>query len=311
MTTNPTTNSTKAAKPLLQPGAALPVRFFAYLQERFPLAAYSVLTALYVGGGWAVATRDGALALHPWWHVALLALGVLLVFFHLRIFDEFKDDAKDRIAHPERLVQRGVVSKRDLFAWGVVAVVVEAAIAVFFGVNSFIVWAAVFVFSLGMRVEFFVGSFLEPRPLTYAVTHQPIMFLLSGWIYAAAGLPLSRFADTPILWHQLAGFGGLFAFEIARKLRAPEMETETELTYSKAHGPARAAAVAVFLLTLATVATAALTSWWMLLVGVCAVAHVRYALAPTVASSKLQNLMTSVALLALHLALAVSLRVTF
>jgi hypothetical protein len=37
-TTNPTTNST--TQKLLQPGAALPVRFFAYLQERFPLAAW-------------------------------------------------------------------------------------------------------------------------------------------------------------------------------------------------------------------------------------------------------------------------------
>jgi hypothetical protein len=156
-----------------------------------------------------------------------------------------------------------------------------------------------------------MGAFLELRPLTYAVTHQPIMFLLSGWIYAAAGLPFARFADEDIIWHQLAGFGGLFAFEIARKLRAPAQETPTELTYSKAHGPARAAAVAVGLLWLATVATAALTSWWMLLVGLCSLAHVRYALSPTPASSKLQNALTSVALLALHLALAVSLRVTF
>jgi hypothetical protein len=295
----------------LQPGASLPARFFGYLQERFPLAAYGVLTALYVGGGFAVATRTGALAVQPWWHVALLALGVLLVFFHLRVFDEFKDDDKDRIAHPERLVQRGVVSKRDLFIWGACAIVVEAGIAALLGPTSLLVWAAVFVFSLGMRVEFFMGAFLELRPLTYAVTHQPIMFLLSGWIYAAAGLPFARFADEDIIWHQLAGFGGLFAFEIARKLRAPAQETPTELTYSKAHGPARAAAVAVGLLWLATVATAALTSWWMLLVGLCSLAHVRYALSPTPASSKLQNALTSVALLALHLALAVSLRVTF
>lgn len=300
---------TAKSKPLLQPGAALPVRLFAYLQERFPLPAYGVLTALYVAGGWAVASSHASLAAAPWWHVLLVAVGVLLVFFHLRIFDEFKDDAKDRIAHPERLVQRGVVSKRDLAAWGVVAVVVEAGIAAFFGLDSFLVWAAVFVFSLGMRVEFFVGAFLEPRPLTYAVTHQPIMFLLSGWIYAAAGLPFDRFFDTPIVLHQLVGFGGLFAFEIARKLRAPEHETATELTYSKAHGPARAAVVAVVLLLTAVVAAAALSTWWLLLIGLCALSHVRYALAPSPSSSKLQNLMTSVALLAMHLALATQLKV--
>jgi 4-hydroxybenzoate polyprenyltransferase len=295
----------------LQPGASLPARFFGYLRERFPLGAYGVLTALYVGGGFAVATRVGALPLQPWWRVGFLALGVLLVFFHLRIFDEFKDDDKDRIAHPERLVQRGVVSKRDLLFWGGGAVVAEAGIAAFLGPTSLAWWAAVFLFSLGMRVEFFLGSFLEPRPLTYAVTHQPIMFLLSGWIYAAAGLPLARFTDGPIVWHQLAGFGGLFAFEIARKLRAPAQETATELTYSKVHGPGRAAAVAIGLLLLATLATAALTSWWMLLVALGTIAHVRYALSPTPASAKLQNTLTSVALLALHLALAVSLRVTF
>ncbi len=295
---------TTQTKPLLQPGASLPVRLFAYLQERFPLGAYSILTLLYVGGGVAIAERNGALSATPWWHVLLIAVGVLLVFLQLRLLDEFKDDAKDKIAHPERLVQRGVVSKRDLMTWLVVAVVVEGAIAVFFRLPSVVMWAAVLVFSLGMRVEFFMGSFLEPRPLLYAVTHQPIMFLLSGWIYAAAGLPFGRFFDVDMLLHQLVGFGGLFAFEIARKLRAPEQETPTELTYSKAHGPAKAAAVAVVLLAVAVTAAAALSSWWLLLIGAATLAHVRYALSPTPATSKLQNLMTSLALLGMHLALA-------
>jgi cbb3-type cytochrome oxidase subunit 3 len=165
----------------------------------------------------------------------------------------------------------------------------------------------VLVFSMGMRVEFFIGSFIEPRPLTYAVTHQPIMFLLAGFLYLAAGVPAQRLLDPLLLCHQAASFGGLFAFEIARKLRAPEDETATELTYSKAHGQKRAAAVAALLLLAATVGAAACASWFLLVIGLAAVAYAVYAFMPTRKNAKLQNLVTSLALLAIHAALTATL----
>ena len=227
-------------------------RFWAYLAERFPLGPYTVLvlalTAAVVAsaaagrGVVAVSLREGA---------AFLVL--LLFFFHLRVFDEWKDAEDDRLAHPERVLSRGLVTLRHLAWAGGICAGLQAALAVWLGSPAVLWWGGAFLFSLLMRVEFFAPDFLRRHVLVYAVTHNPVVLLLVLFVdhvhRAGAG-----FDARALLFGAVATFTTL-GFEVGRKIRAPEDEREGQATYTDALGVKPAAALMVALATLAAAST--------------------------------------------------------
>jgi 4-hydroxybenzoate polyprenyltransferase len=218
--------------PLL--GKLAPVRIWAYLQERFPPVPYSLLVVLFYGSAAAVASSlgvDGRDQTH--WAGALV---VLLVFFHLRVFDEHKDAEADAQAYPDRLLTQGVVTLPLLSSLAAGAIMVEAALSVWIGTPALIAWAATFGFTLAMRAEFGVGEWLQNRMVLYAVTHNPVTGLLAVFAWACTGASWShRF------WAYIAfaSFGSL-AFEVGRKVRLPQEEVPGVPSYTTVLGRPRA-----------------------------------------------------------------------
>ncbi|MCY7360004.1 MAG: hypothetical protein LH609_21640, partial [Rudanella sp.] len=94
------------------------------------------------------------------------------------------------------------------------------------------------MYSLLMRYEFFVSHFLKQRLLLYAITHMLIMPLVIGWIWSAYA-PADGPTRPLLLLAGLSLLGG-FAFEIARKIHAPESERQRIDSYSKSMGYAPA-----------------------------------------------------------------------
>lgn len=209
--------------------APLVARVGGYLAERFPLGPYSVLVALFFGSGLQVATALGATP-GPWaW---LGAPVVLLAFFHLRVFDEHKDHDVDAVTHPDRFLSRGVVDLALLARLAGAAVVAEALLSWLVGPRALLAWAAVFAFTLLMRVEFGLGAWLRPRVVWYALTHNPVVGLLGIYAWACAAGP---FAPALVLYLALVSLASL-AFEVGRKVRLPDQEQPGVQTYSAALG---------------------------------------------------------------------------
>jgi 4-hydroxybenzoate polyprenyltransferase len=200
---------------------------FAYLRERFPPVAYALLVAFFHGAASLVAVRLGGGEVRPWAGVA-----IFLAFFHLRVFDEHKDYARDCVSHPERLLSRGVVTLRMLKIWGAVAVAGELAIAQACGRTAAASWAAMFVFTVLMRVEFGLGAWLNRHILTYALTHNPVVALLALFAWSTTGASW----DPRYLLFVLAVSLGSLSFEIARKTRLPAEEVPGVDSYSSVHG---------------------------------------------------------------------------
>ena len=81
---------------MISVSAPLPARVWAYLLERFPPAAYTVLVGLFTTSAVTLVGRQTAVA--PSFDVVLRAGAVvLLVFLHLRLMDEHKDHAADAV----------------------------------------------------------------------------------------------------------------------------------------------------------------------------------------------------------------------
>jgi len=211
-------------------------RLWAYLLERFPPVAYSLLVAFFYGSALLVASRlSGQDAVFRWQAPVVM----LLLFFHLRIFDEHKDAKEDLDAYPDRLLSQGIVSLSFLRRTAVIAIGLQAGLSASLGQAAFLAWAACFAFTLLMLAEFFVGKWLNQRMLVYAISHNPITPLLGVFAWASTGLNWQN----PFGWYLASAALGAFAFELGRKLRLPSEEQAGVSTYSNVYGRSRAAFV--------------------------------------------------------------------
>jgi hypothetical protein len=215
--------------------APLPTRVWAYLLERFPPVAYTVLVGLFAASAFALAARQAGTVVGLE-DMSKSAAVVLLVFLHLRLMDEHKDHEADEKAYPERCLSRGVVTLPLLFRLGVVAVVIEALLAFSLSSAAAIAWAACLSFTLLMRFEFGVGAWLNRHLLVYAITHNPVVALLAAFLWVVAGGGVG-----PLMWLYIGVVSvGSLAFEIGRKIRLPEEEIDGVESYSSVLGKRRA-----------------------------------------------------------------------
>jgi 4-hydroxybenzoate polyprenyltransferase len=288
----------------------------AWAKERFPLRNGLFFVLLYVTTILVARTAvtTGPIAFRA---VDLLGVAALWSFFLLlRVFDEHKDFAADTVAHPERVLQRGLVTLPQLRVVGACAVVVQLGASLWFDRGVGVVtmwWAASFAWSLLMAREFFVSAWLRRHLLLYALSHMVVMLLVVGWVASIAD-PLAP--SRPIVWAlaSLVFLAGL-VFEVARKMRAPEDERPTADTYTGALGPWRASmllatlAVATYLMAIAVVqrlgvetTIGAVAAGGLSILAVVTV--MRFAERPTPRGAKLVEAAAGLAIMAAHLMIA-------
>ncbi|NBW73373.1 MAG: hypothetical protein EBR26_03055 [Microbacteriaceae bacterium] len=163
-----------------------------YLNERFPLAVtipHSLATAFLLVSITSVKDQ----------HLSALLIAVNFLFFMLRmrVTDEFKDSAHDSSHYPDRPVQRGIISRRQLIIVGVISLLVELFTAFMAGVlagnpASFIWYLAILSYSVLTRFEFFAAEFLEKHFNLYFFSHQAIFILYPIWAFNMFGKSLDQ-----------------------------------------------------------------------------------------------------------------------
>lgn len=184
------------------------------MRERFPWPVYLLLSAGLSLTGQTLGGRFEITA------VLLGTSALLLFFWQLRLMDELKDYRKDLVAHPERPLPRGLlgtaevaraVSSGSLVMAGWVLLVWLVS-----GPEAGACFLLVTVWLWLMFREFYVGAWLERRPLVYALSHQAILFPICGFCVALAAP--GQLLDVTTAWFGLAALGAFFAYEVCRKL---------------------------------------------------------------------------------------------
>jgi 4-hydroxybenzoate polyprenyltransferase len=237
-------------------------RLAAYLAERFPVLGHGVLICAYYSSNQFLArvlTEPGRPMRYDLSSL-LGALTLFLFFFHLRVFDEHKDYAEDCVHYPQRVLQSGLITLRDLKILGGVAMALEILCAALRGPAVLAAWAVAFVFSVLMLKEFFVRGWLKRHFLVYAVTHLLVMPFLSLTVFSFA---TGRWPWQAPLWFWMyawVGFFVTFNWEVSRKIRAPEDEIEGVETYTRIFGT-YGAAYLVLLLRAVDTGLVALVGW--------------------------------------------------
>ncbi|TGD79890.1 UbiA family prenyltransferase [Hymenobacter wooponensis] len=217
--------------------------FAAYLQERFPPVNMALFAIVFLTVR-AVVVAAGGAATFGLREVAGIA-ATISFFYRLRVFDELKDYAADLEHHPERVLQTGRVTLRQLGIVALLGSVGELLWSAWMGPQALAGWGLAAGYSLLMRYEFGVGHWLRPRLLLYAGTHLLVMPLVILWLWWALAGP----GALPVVFGLLAALsllGGL-AFEIARKIRPAEIPGLDSYSRELGYGGAIAAVLVVLL----------------------------------------------------------------
>ncbi len=184
------------------------------------------------------------------------AATVLLVSLLLRVFDELKDLETDRVLFKERPVPSGRVTVADLKALMGALLVSIALLNAFQPRPVLIAFLGVLGFAFLTFRYFFIPGFLRTRVVWLLITHQPLVPLvglyavISGTVAAGGRLGSGSAAVVLIGWLPA------LAWELSRKIRAPEQE-DAYVTYSRVFGTRGAALAALAPI----VAAAALAPW--------------------------------------------------
>lgn len=215
-----------------------PRRLAAYLRERFPLLGHGLLIVSYYSSNQflAKALSQPDEPMRYGLHSLLGAVTLFCVFFHLRVFDEHKDFADDSRHYPERVLQRGVVTLRDLRLLGGAAIAIEIVLAAARGAAALAALLLTLGFSILMLREFFVRAWLKRHFLLYATTHMLIMPLMALTVYS---FTTERYPWQAPGWFWVYAFVGFFVtfnWEVSRKIRAPEQEIDGVDSYTRIFG---------------------------------------------------------------------------
>ncbi|WP_283788360.1 UbiA family prenyltransferase [Bermanella sp. WJH001] len=238
---------------------ALSSRIFAWMDERFPFKNALLFFILYLTSAVvARSTLDGEV------QVSLVDVLACIVtwslFLVIRIFDEHKDYALDVVNHPQRVLQRGLITLKHLKVLGVVAVFSQLLFSIYADGFSFggatISYLIMFVYLCLMGAEFFCGEWLEKRLTLYAFSHMLIMPLIVFWL-ANLAVPNAVLNESLMVMMLLAFISG-FCFEITRKTKGIEEERDTVDSYSRIFGTKGSAYIVMLLVSMMLLSQGAL-----------------------------------------------------
>ena len=290
------------------------VGLWAWMRERFPPSHAVLFVVLYFTASLSAQAlvRTGTVRIRL--ADAASCVAAYAFFLMLRIFDEHKDYEADVVNHPDRALQRGWITLGHLRLIGAIAIATQAVVSISrdsgFGPITFW-WLIAMGWSLLMAKEFFVSNSLRPRLMLYAATHMLVMPLIMMWLaqMGTYGLPLPG----SIVWLALLSFASGFAFEVARKTKAPADERPGVDSYSQILGVSGAARLtSAFLAVSAAVGTVlavliagGIVAWIAVGVQLAVAAAIiaqltTFGQTPTTALARRCEKLVSVALLASH-----------
>ena len=164
--------------------------------------------------------------------VTAAALSTLILFFQLRVADEFKDFETDSRYRPHRAVPRGLVTLRELATLAYVGAAIQFGIAIHLDFGLVPILAGVWIYMALMTKEFFAPLWLRAHPVVYLLSHMLIMPIIAFYISAFDWLNLGNEFPLGLGWLLMLSFSCGLVLEIGRKVKSPGKERDGVETYS-------------------------------------------------------------------------------
>ncbi|MBC7998700.1 MAG: hypothetical protein IAF58_12200 [Leptolyngbya sp.] len=219
-------------------------RWVIYQKERFPLAHYGAIVAAFAYSGLCVSRMMRGESGLPDFQAFIAAyLSALILFFQLRVADEFKDHDEDLKYQPTRPVPRGLIKLPELAAVGLIGAIVQIALSVSYHQSLIFPLALTWLYFALMSVEFFVGDWLRAHPFTYLWSHMLILLFVDLFITAFDWMKSSTMPPHGLWLFLAVSFLNGVIIEVGRKIKSPAEEKVGVATYTSSWGQTTAIAV--------------------------------------------------------------------
>lgn len=214
---------------------SLPVRLWIFQRERAPLHGVAIMALVTCGVIYNFADS-------PLRNYLIAAAIVALYLLQIRTADEKKDFEHDNKFHPNRPVQRGVVTLAELAVVNKLSIALQLLLyASFLDIRIFLLGILSQGYALLTKKEFFVREWIRQHFFIYYITHYMqlvILFYAMTQIIMPAGISPWVFV--------MFFMTGIITTELGRKMYAVEDDT-TDDTYSAQLGhKGSALAISVF-----------------------------------------------------------------
>jgi 4-hydroxybenzoate polyprenyltransferase len=207
-------------------------RWWTYQKERFPLFAHGPLVIIFCLAVMLFSSLQQGGELPEFSRIAGAVISTLILFFQLRVADEFKDFSIDSKYRPHRAVPRGLVSLRELARLAFAGAAVQFLIALYIDIGLVPVLLAVWAYMGLMTKEFFVPQWLVRNPSVYLVSHMLIMPLIAFYVSTFDWLCDCRDVPAGLVWILTLSFCTGVVLELGRKIKVPADERTGVETYS-------------------------------------------------------------------------------
>ena len=209
-------------------------RVLAWSKERFPpvtLVSAFLLFAL------AMSVVHFQLHQSVKWSINYIWLGLALTcqFLLLRVLDEHKDYQQDLITHPNRVLQKGLITLNNLKVVGALGTLLGLIITYTLGDSlALYSWLAMMAWTGLMTKEFFIPKLLKKSLLVYSVSHMLVLPFMVLWV---ALLSDSLGLNASILPYVLVlTFINGLIYELQRKTKGSDEDIKEEDTYTHRWG---------------------------------------------------------------------------
>ena len=206
--------------------------FINYLLERFQIIPLSILVASDILVIYRITYNQNILI----WKYVIYFMFVILYLFHNRLADDRRDYDFDKKFYPNRAVQKGLISLRQINNLSYIAILLMVIIAGSFSFLSLTIFTLLILYTLVAKKDFFLPKdFKEKHLFVYNFLNMLQILSLQIFIYVSIinSLDFTHFIYSHILFVFILSI----QVEISRKIK-PEIILANDL-YSDRMGMGR------------------------------------------------------------------------
>lgn len=211
-------------------------RLYLYYHERFPIFIRLLLGLIVFSEIYFIILLNQEVSnFHITYQEIIGGYTVFAFLLWLRVADDLKDYETDKLLFPERPLQRGVTTRKDIFYSCLIIEIIAFLLNMIFMPNR-IFFIILYIYGFLMSKWFFQKSKIQPSLPLALITHNPVQMFVNLYIISFTVIKYQLdFVNLTTIMTLFTLYFPALIWEVSRKIKAPKDENDYT-TYSKLFG---------------------------------------------------------------------------
>ena len=211
-------------------------RLYIYYHERYPIFLRLLLGVIvFCEIYFIVLLNQGVTKFHISIQEFIGGFTIFAFLLWLRVADDLKDYETDLKLFPDRPLQRGVTTKKDIFYSCLVVQIITFILNMVFMPNK-IFFIVLYIYGYLMSKWFFQRAKIQPSLPLALITHNPVQMIVNLYIISFTVIKYNLdFINLTTIMTLFTLYFPALIWEVSRKIKAPKDENDYT-TYSKLFG---------------------------------------------------------------------------